>query len=503
MTGLNHIIHTFSVEEQQQFVLFLQKRNKRNDTKNIQLFQLLLANELSSDESSTVIYKKINRNALYALRKRLYQSVIDFTSNHVMEDEVSIDMQIAKYLLAARSFLSKGHYITAYKVLDKAEKSAQEHQLFTLLNEIYHTKIQYAYHNDALDLNLLIEKFKKNQELYELDEEMNIAYAKIRKAIREVTRKGSIIDFQELVVDIFEEHNINMNETLSFKSLYQLITIASISAFATKDYYETESFLLSTYELIKDHKSKDRQLLYHIYVVFAIANTLFRNKKFQQSQEYLALMHDLMLSKRKKHYNQFRLKYNLLKALNYNYSGSQEQAIEILETFVQKNHPDLSALLDMYLSLIMCYFQKGDFKKAMQLFAKFYHTDKWYIQKGGQEWTMKKSLIEILLQLELGNIDLFESRLLSFKRSYFDYLKKVGQERVIVYLSLVEEYYKDPKQVTTDTFFDKVENSFDFVASEYEDIFVMSFYAWLRSKMEQTSIYETTLALVHKAQNVN
>ena len=497
MTGLNEIIHTFSLEEQQQFVLFLQKKNKRNDTKNVQLFQLLLEDTLSSDEISIAIYKKVNRDALYALRKRLYQSVIDFTSNLSMEDEVSIDMQIAKYLLAARSFLSKGHYKTAYKVLDKAEKSAREHQLFTLLNEIYHTQIQYAYHNDNIDLNALIDKFKKNQELYELDEELNIAYAKIRKAIRKVTRQGSIIDFQELVVDTFEEHHININETLSFKSLYQLITIASISAIATKDYYGIESFLLSTYELIKDHKSKDRQLQYHIHVLFAIANTLFRNKKFQQSLEYLELMHDLMLSKRKKYYNQFRLKYNLLKALNYNYSGNQQQAINILETFVQKTHPDLSTLLDIYLSLIMCYFQQGEFKKAMQLFAKFYHTDKWYIQKGGQEWTMKKGLIEILLQLELGNIDLFESRLLSFKRSYFEYLKKIGQERVIRYLSLVEDYYKNPQQVTSESFFNKVENSFDFIKSEYEDIFVMSFFAWLKSKMEQRPLYETTLELVN------
>ena len=48
----------------------------------------------------------------------------------------------------------------------------------------------------------------------------------------------------------------------------------------------------------------------------------------------------------------------------------------------------------------------------------------------------KKNLIEILLHLELGHLELFESRLLSFKRSYVDYLRKIGQERVITYLSL-------------------------------------------------------------------
>lgn len=497
MTGLNEIIRTFSLDDRQQFVQFLIKKNKRNDTKNIQLFQLLLEDHLTFDEIALELYGNKNKDALYALRKRLYHSVIDFTANQSLEDEGSIDMQIIKYLLVSRNYLANNHYKTAYKILDKAESMASQHQLYPLLTEIYHTKIQYAYKNKQVDLEELTRKFKENQELHRVDEELNIAYAKIRKTINEVTFQGKVLDFQEMVSSIFEEHNININETLSFKSLYQLITIVSISAFASKDYYKIESFLLSTYEILKNHQSKEKQLLYHIHVVYAIANTLFRNKKFDQSFQYLELMHELMLSKRKKYYALFRLKYHLLMGLNQNYSGNQDKAIQIFEGFVQKSHPDISALLDIYLSLIMCYFQKDEFKKAMRLFSEFYHTDKWYIQKGGQEWTMKKNLIEILLHLELGNVDLFESRLLSFKRSYFDYLKKAGQNRVITYMSLVEDYYRDPKQVTSQAFFEKVESSFDFVSSEYEDIFVMSFYAWLKSKMEGNPLYETTLNLVN------
>ncbi|MFY0604438.1 MAG: hypothetical protein JXQ93_10835 [Flavobacteriaceae bacterium] len=497
MTGLNDIIRTFSLEEQQQFVQFLGKKNKRNDTKNIQLFQLLLNEDFSSNEIAMKIYKKKNKDALYALRKRLYLSVIDFTANHSLEDEGSIDMQIIKYLLAARNYLAKGHYKMAYKILDKAEVIADEHQLYPLLNEIYHTKIQYAYKNERIDLNILTEKFKRNQELHKLDEELNIAYAKIRRAIKEVTYKGTVINFQELVEDIFEEHNINVNETLSFKSLYQLITIVSISAFATKDYYKIEPFLLSSYEVLKDHKSKDKQLLYHIYVVYAIANALFRNKKFKASLQYLNIMHELMLQKRKKYYSLFRLKYNLLVGLNQNYSGEHQKAIERLESFIQKSHPDLNSQLDIYLSLIMCYFQQGEFKKAMRIFTKFYHTDKWYIEKAGKEWILKKNLIEVLLHLELENIDLFESRLLSFKRSYYQYLKNINQDRVIVYISLIETYYKNPKEVTSTKFKEEIENSFDWISKAIEDIFVMSFYAWLKSKIEQKSLYETTLSLVN------
>ncbi len=493
MTNLNAIIKALSSDEHKQFVVFLEKKNKRNDTKNIQLFKLLAHDELSTEQICQKLYSSNQKDAFYALRKRLHQSIIDFIANNSLEDENSIDMQIIKYILAARSFLIRSHYKMGYKILDKAENLAEEYQLFTLLNEIYHTKIQYAHANHSVSIDDLIEKFNENQQKYNLDEQLNIAYAKIRQAINTVTYEGVVLDFQTLTAQIFEEHNISINDSMSFKSLYQLITIVSISAFATKEYLKIEPFLINTYQIIKEHKAKEKQLYYHIHVLYMIANALFRNKKFEESLNYLELMHDSMLDQRKKYYSFFLLKYNLLLALNHNYNYQQEKAIEILEPFITKKHPDLDSLLDIYLSLITFYFQKGEFKKAWSLFTKFYHTDKWYIEKAGKEWTIKKNLIEVLLHLELNHIDILESRLLSFKRNYYPYLKEIKQERVISYLSLVENYYKNPEKVTSEVFKNRVKDSFKWIDTEKEDIFVMSFYAWLKSKMIKKPLYETTL----------
>lgn len=163
----------------------------------------------------------------------------------------------------------------------------------------------------------------------------------------------------------------------------------------------------------------------------------------------------------------------------------------------------MESLLDIYLSLIVFYFQKKEYQKAHHIFSKFYHTDKWYSEKAGIEWTIKKNLIEILLHLELGQVDLFESRLLSFKRNYYNYLKSIKQERVILYLALVEDYYKHSENITTNSFYNKVEDSFEWIEAKREDIFVMSFYAWLKSKMEEKPLFETTLQLIEQAQNVN
>ena len=144
MIGLKSIIDTFNPEDQQKFVLYLEQKNKRKDTKNIKLFKLLAKGEDDSKSICNKLYNTTQNNAYHALRKRLFQSLIDFTANKNLENENSIDMQIIKYLLASRTYLLQKNYDIAYIILDKAERLADTHLLYPILNEIYHTKIQYA-----------------------------------------------------------------------------------------------------------------------------------------------------------------------------------------------------------------------------------------------------------------------------------------------------------------------------------------------------------------------
>ena len=503
MNDLNAIVSTFSSEEQQFFISYLEKKNKRSDVKNIQLFKLLLNNNMSTKDICKEIYGNEKKGAYHALRKRLHQSIIDFIANSSLQEENSTDMQIIKYILAARKCLQHKQYKVAYKILNKAELLAAEHFLFPMLNEIYHTKIQYAYANPSLNLKDEILKFKQNQKNHYLEDELNVVYSKVRQTLNNITYQGAIIDFETILNQILKDHNISINEALSFKSLYQLMSIIGLSAFVTNDYLKTEPFLIKTYETILQHKNKNKQTYYHIQILYLIANTLFRNKKFKASQHYLALMLGEMQNNRKKHFSSFVLKHHLLLALNLNFSNNQNEAITLLETVNPKKQDDLESLLGITLSLIVFYFQKNEFKKAHQLFSKFYHTDNWYIEKKGKEWTIKKNIIEILLHIELHNIDLVESRLLSFKRSHYTYLKSIKQERVIIFLAFVEQFYKNPEHVTSEVFKNTIQQSFVWVSHEKEDIFVMSFYAWLKSKMENRNLYETTLNLLQDFQNVD
>ncbi len=499
MDYLKAIIATFSTKEKLQFITYLKKKNKRKDSKNITLFKLLEKNELDSKAIHTQLYGTKSKDALHALRKRLYHSLIDFTANLNLENENSIEMQVIKYILAAKTFFLRKQYILAYKTLDKAEALAYDYYLFALQNEIYHTKIQYAYTNSNIDLEKLIIQFKQNQKKYFLEDQLNIAYAKIRQAIS--SNKNANID--HLLKTTLTEYNINTNDFLSFKSLYQLVTIISISAFTSKDYLKIEPFLIKTYQALKTHKSKEKQLFYHIQVIFLIANTLFRNKKFKDSFLFLNEMEKHMSFQKNKFYNTFKLKHGLLTALNYNFSNHQKKAITHLERLYTLKHEDKESLLNINLSLIMFYIQAENLKKAYTLFSKFYHTSNYYKKRVSKEWLIKKDIIEIILNIELGNIDLVESRLLSFKRNHSSFLKSINQKRVITYINFVEKYYKHPEKINSDRFFNDVENAFEWVEAKREDIFVMSYYAWLKSKMEKKPLYEVTINLIKQASSLN
>ena len=159
MNNIKQIIATFSKEQQQDFIAYLKKQNKRRDTKNIALFKLLLNENLSTTDVCMTLYGTKKSQAYHALRKRLFKSIIHFSANSSLQNESSIQMDVIKYLLAARSYLQNKHYKTAYKILNKAEAIAQEHQLFALLNEIYNTQVQFAHNLPNLDLNVLIETY--------------------------------------------------------------------------------------------------------------------------------------------------------------------------------------------------------------------------------------------------------------------------------------------------------------------------------------------------------
>jgi len=187
----------------------------------------------------------------------------------------------------------------------------------------------------------------------------------------------------------------------------------------------------------------------------------------------------------------------MLKSLNLNYIGYPTDAGNILDTLIKKYKPSSDDLLPCLLTRAMIHFQQGELSEVRLILSKFQRTDHWYEHHVGLDWVLNKNFIEILLHIDLDDIDFVESRITSFKRSYGKYFKENKRSQAIEFLNLVKSFYHSSSSNQKVHFIKKMNDTLEYRPAEQEDIFLMSYYAWLKSKIENTNLYETTINLVN------
>ncbi len=487
MTTILSIIDTLSEENKREFVSYLQKKNRRGDSKNIKLFKLI--NSGKTKNLDTALYGKPSRNAYHALCKRLQDNLIDFIAAKSFSEETGDEMEILKLLLAARIFFEHKKNKIAFKTLAKTERIALSLDGYAILNEIYHTKIQYAHLNASIVLPELFQTSEQNMKYAQQERQLNMAYASIKNKLKEAKKKP----INDLITEAFSDFDIEVSKTLTYKSLFQLMNIMTTAAKLQSNYFTISDSMDTLYGIVSEKQKvikRDKHLFYHIEILNLMAVTHFRNKNFPASISFSEKMETEMQKKNNAYFNRFLEKLTIIKALNENYTGKSTVAIETLKSFPKES-------FDVDLSLMMSLFQQNRFQEAYSILKSMHHSDTWYEKKMGWLFVLKKAIIEILLLIELDRLDLVLSRLNSFKNKFSIRLKTSGEKRVLTFIKLVTLYYEKPEEVTSQKFKEKVESSFDWIGKEREDIFVMSFYAWLKSKMENTGLYDTTLRLAN------
>ena len=198
MSSISNIIQQFSVLERQEFSRYLKQKNRRGDTKNVQLFKFLLSGE--TDRLDERLYGKPARNAYHALHKRLQDAVIDFVATQSLKGETSEELDILRLLLAARIFFEQKHYKIALKTLAKAEYLAIQYEIYALLTEIYHTKIQYAHLQNRASLKDIICTAEQNLKYFNQEQHLAMGYATIKARLADNPK----ISAKRVIIEVFD-----------------------------------------------------------------------------------------------------------------------------------------------------------------------------------------------------------------------------------------------------------------------------------------------------------
>ena len=307
------------------------------------------------------------------------------------------------------------------------------------------------------------------------------------------------MDLDKLISKSFQLFGITDATGYTFQSLNQIAEIVDITGSHKRNYFETDLFFEKHINNLQGSKiDSEKQLTYHIKLLYLVAHIYFRKKQFKKSVQTLKNMNVQMQRYNQKYYSLYKTRYLLLLALNYNYSGNSDEASAILDELVPKkgkiNFRE-KGNLQAVLARAVIHFQQEQFIEAKQMIALLRQQDSVYIESLGLEWLINKKFIEILIAIELDNTDYADSLISSLRRKRTVYFTGASA-LALPFLKLIEAYHKKPQHVKSKEFEEQVESTFNWKPSEEEDLFFMSYYAWLKSKMIGRPVYEVTLSFL-------
>ncbi|MCJ8208701.1 hypothetical protein MUY27_03210 [Mucilaginibacter sp. RS28] len=493
--SLSELIKLLTEEDKKNFRQFLQQKNKRADVKNLQLLHLIETDDING--INKLYHTEKNKDAYHALRKRLQDSLLLFLSQKTFESNQSETYDALRLVVVGRFLLENDVVKVGFKCLDKAERLAEHLEQFNLLNELLLLKLQYAHLPEAEDFEALTTRFQRNQSDMQHEAKLNLAYAFLRQELQQIHLKGKVVKLNTLMLATIRKYKISVQDLMTYKSVYQILFIANEYAAIQHNYGLIERYIDRTNRFIQRQTNQKRTyLFYHISILYFLANFHLRRRDFEKSKSLLKEMMELMLSDNR-YYNVFYLRYQLLSALNLFFTGFADQAMALLREAIAVSKPsskpedieDIKICLAMFLALC-------DNRESLKQLTLLTRTDAWYEKKMGMLWTIRKNLMEILVQAQFNNIELAMSRLASFRRRYKKYLLKTSEERVLVFLSLVERYLIKPDVVFAPAYQKKVlalQNALD-----NEDIFILSFISWLIARWKKKPAYEVVLKAVRQ-----
>jgi hypothetical protein len=501
MDLLHEMIRTLSPEEKKDFKLFLQRFQKKKPDKMQELFQLFTEPAIPNRAS---ILKKLypkNENlvAYHATRKRLLKQVFEYIFLQQKKEDGTTEGQTESLLSVAKYLFDRNAEQAGWDFLKQAEELGIKSETYLLLNTIYSFQIEKSMSEYAPDLSDILKKKEKTLELALEEDRANTANQIIRHRLMEAMSRGETLNMEKIRQDVLKKYKLTDILPERPRLMYNIISMVRTAALAAKDFYSFEPYIIEQFQsAIKKKAFNQYNHRYKVHLLYMITHVLYRNKKFKKSEEYLEQLYQSLLEYNKSQFLVFYPRFCLLKAAVYNYTGRNTEAIQLLKDFL--NHKTFSTdkinALNIYLNLSTYYLQQEQYHSSVTVFRNVQHSDAWLSKIMGREWVLKKNIIECINQFDLGHSDIVESRLKSIQKNFQDLFTIPVYKRVQVFLALVKKLNQNPTIATSKAFKEEVERSFVFIEAEREDIQAMTFYGWLKGKMENRKYYDVLLGLV-------
>ncbi len=501
MDKIKEIITTLAADDIREFRSFIHRQKKKKGRKDLELFEFLLKHEESKPKVVAAHLGVPNKEAYYAVRKRLLRHLTDFIVLKRMDTDPTAFSSIMSYITLARYLFTKKTDKLAWFYLDKAESIAQAHEQFGLLNNIYLLQIRNVPSKHAPDIQEIIEKHKANRQLLDEDERALFAHGLIRQKLHERRIEGKFININRTIYEILSKYDLAEVVIKRPRLLYNIASIVRGAAITQADFKNFEPYIIGQYKSAEEkYGFSKHQHFYKLNLLYMIAHALYRNRNFEEALNWLDVYHENILAHDKSHYNGFYPLYVMLLAAIRNFQGRLEEAIQLHEELLEAKtvKMNMENRLTASLNLATYYGFSENFDKTRDILWAM-PTDRTCEKNMGKEWLLKKNMIEMLAQYEMGNDEIALNRIRSIERYFGEFITRPSNVYIKRFLNFIRMYISNPEAVNSDNFYEKLDAKFDVGPEGLQNIIDISFYCWLKAKVFKRPFYEVLLATVNRS----
>ncbi len=473
-------------------------RVEKEMPKDLMLFEMLSKSQKSlSPAQLKKLYPDGGLNPYHSLRKRLMKKLLEFQVLHHLQMDPEGAQGIGGMITFSELMLQRHNVVVADYYLKQAEKQALKIDHSGNLDTIYKIRIKYA-EELKTDLEKVYKLWNKNNNKYILRQKLVLAYAQIRKDFEKARKQGVVIDYERTVDKAFKKFEVSVREENNAEFMYKVFSLTRKGAVTRKDYTAFSVDVIRTYHKLKKADAFERDgAVIELGFQYMIAHALYRNRQFDEASIWVEAMGNMFRLPKLK-LSPYYAKYFSLSAAIASYGGENQKAIDIMRKALTGNEIKISTeeRLNMELNLAVYYFQSENYKTANRTIIDIGHTDGWLEKTMGKEWRFKKSMIEIIIQSELGNEDIALAKIKATEKLFRSFLSQKTYSRAHIFLRFIRRVISEPLVVTSKEFSDEVERANMGLPEDREDIQAITFFCWLKSKMLKRKYYEVLLEAI-------
>ncbi len=500
---LTDLIISLNKEEIKNFKIYINRIQFKDDKKLENLFNII--KQKKYDEYSVDIVQLMtrgNKNAYYRLKNRLIDEIEQsLLLIHRKKDD---HFNINNHIELARISIYKNDYERAYQYLLKAEKIACKTENFSLCNLIYDHMIDLSKTYRKVDPKKIIQKQKENTIRLQHFRAVNSAIAVITNELGQTNFSGKNSQVTTTLNDIVQQLQLGPLEQQSPTVQFAVFNCVKNILLQTKQFDVLEEYLSTSLEDFANKKLFTKAHHHDKIVLLSwLINTLFKNKKIQEAEQYIKALYDALHEFNKLNYQHYIWMYYQSEIILKTFLDQNQEAIKLVYALKDnppsKNIPHYDLLI--YLNLTTLHYCESKLEKALYNISQIIITD--IFSNLSADLQLNVLIVELILKIENEDFIYVEQKVKNIRKTYRKLLKEDNfireKEFISILLGITQAIEYPISSLNISKRLEKKINAFITDSPPFEpgSNEAINYKCWLEAKLAKQSYFERILQEVN------